>query len=200
MVAKEPVPDLGLALGSLAPLASIFVELDPLPDQFFKRQDVERFTNSLTLAPERVSTLLLLLGRVYPLLDLLFPFCGFFEGLCERHVRILAESERSVDGALTQHKILCGLPVLECHHPNVQTRNNPACRVLCNGLNFLLCDRCNDFHVQNLRNALKIKEFSFLLVERKTPIIFQLFITTVDYYLYFYQKTRAVDKRRQGLI
>ena len=81
MVSKEPVPDLGFALRGLAPLASIFIELDPLSDQFFERQDVERLTNTLALAPERVSTLFFLLGRVYPLLDLLFPFCGFFEGL-----------------------------------------------------------------------------------------------------------------------
>ena len=82
MVAKEPVPDLGLALRCLAPLTSIFIELDPLSDQFFKRQYVERIMNPLPLASERVSTLLFLLGRVYPLLDLFFPFCGFFKSLC----------------------------------------------------------------------------------------------------------------------
>lgn len=56
MVAKEPVPNLSFALGGLAPFTSSLVELDPLSDQFFKRQDVKRFTNPLALASERVST------------------------------------------------------------------------------------------------------------------------------------------------
>lgn len=55
MVAKEPVPDLGLA-----PLASIFIEFDPLSDQFFERQDVERLTYTIALASENVSTLFFL--------------------------------------------------------------------------------------------------------------------------------------------
>lgn len=67
MVAKEPVPDLGLALRGLAPLASIFIELDPLSDQFFERQDVERLTNTIVLTSENISTLFFLLDRVYSL-------------------------------------------------------------------------------------------------------------------------------------
>lgn len=67
MVAKEPVPDLGLAFRGLAPLASIFIELDPLSDQFFEGQDVERLTNTLALASERVSTLFSSLAGSLPL-------------------------------------------------------------------------------------------------------------------------------------
>lgn len=67
MVAEKAIPSLGFTLRSFAPSPPLFVELDPLPDQFFKRQYVERIMNPLPLASERVSMLLFLLSRVLPL-------------------------------------------------------------------------------------------------------------------------------------
>ena len=200
MVSEKAVPNLGLTLGGSTPAPAPFIEVDPLSNQLFKRQNVRRIRTSLLFAPKRVPTLFFLFGWVNPLLDLLLPFCGLFKSLSEGHIGILAESKGSVDGAFPENKVLCEFAALQQRYPDVQPRHHAARGVLGNGPELFLSNWSNVFHVQTPRNHLKIDDFQIFMVERNPTVFRVFFVSTIDLYPYFYQKARAVDnKGRDGI-